>query len=187
MKLELRLLLLSNYLNFFGSGLFIPLYALFVQQMGGNVFHAGASFGTYTLTAGLVTFIFGKLEDKILDKRKMLCLGYFFVAIGAASYLFITELWHIYLVQVLNAVAFGIFNPAWKTLYANDEDIGKQAQEWALVDGGDMILISIAAVLGGFLVNWYGFRMLFLLMTFVQVVAFLFSLQVLRWKKRKKR
>lgn len=43
MKLELRLLLFSNYLNFFGSGLFLPLYALFVQQMGGNVFHAGAS------------------------------------------------------------------------------------------------------------------------------------------------
>src|SRR3989338_364713 len=187
MKLELRLLLLSNYLNFFGSGLFLHLYAVFVQSMGGNIFHAGASFGTYTLTAGLVTFIFGKLEDKILDKRKMLCLGYFFVAIGASSYLFITELWHIYIVQVLNAIAFGIFNPAWKTLYANDEDIGKQAQEWALVDGGDMILISIAAVLGGFLVNWYGFRMLFFLMAFVQLVAFVFSLQVLRKKKGKKR
>ena len=115
----------------------------------------------------------------------MLCLGYFFVAIGASSYLFITELWHIYIVQVLNAIAFGIFNPAWKTLYANDEDIGKQAQEWALVDGGYMILISIAAVLGGFLVNWYGFRMLFFLMAFVQVVAFLFSLKIIGKKRRK--
>ncbi len=187
MKLELRLLLLSNYLNFFGSGLFIPLYALFVQQIGGNVFHAGASFGTYTLTAGVVTFIFGKLEDRILDKRKMFCLGYFLVALGAASYLFITELWHVYVVQFLNAIAYGIFNPAWKTLYATDEDIGREAEEWALVDGGDMILISIAAVLGGFLVNWYGFRSLFFLMTFVQVVAFMCSLQVLGRKKKKRR
>jgi MFS family permease len=186
MKFELRLLLLSNYLNFFGSGLFLPLYAVFVQFIGGNVFHAGASFGTYTLTAGIVTFIFGKLEDKILDKRKMFCLGYFFVVLGASSYLFITELWHLYIVQVLNAVAFGIFNPAWKTLYASDEDLGKEAQEWALVDGGDMILISIAAVLGGFLVNWYGFRMLFFLMTFVQIVAFLFSLKIIGKKKKKK-
>jgi predicted MFS family arabinose efflux permease len=49
-----------------------------------------------------------------------------------------------------------------------------------------MILISIAAVLGGFLVNWYGFRMLFFLMTFVQIVAFLFSLKIIGKKKKKK-
>src|SRR3989338_10611393 len=118
MKLELRLLLLSNYLNFFGSGLFLPLYAVFVQFIGGNIFHAGASFGTYTLTAGIVTFIFGKLEDKMLDKRKMFCLGYFLVVIGASSYLFITELWHLYLVQVLNAIAFFIFYSSFKTFYS---------------------------------------------------------------------
>ncbi|MBI5073451.1 MFS transporter [Candidatus Woesearchaeota archaeon] len=186
MKWELKLLLLSTYLNFFSSGLFLPLYAVFVQSLHGTVFHAGASFGVYTLTAGIIVFIFGKLEDKILDKRKMLCVGYFFLCLGPLSYLFVTSIPLLYLVQVINAIGVGIFTPAWKSLYSKDEDIGKEAQEWSLVDGGDMILISIAAVLGGFLVNWYGFRMLFLLMFFAQVIAFFFCLQIL-WRKEGKR
>jgi MFS family permease len=184
MKLELRLLLLSNYLNFFGYGLFAPLFAVYVTSIGGSVFHAGAAFGVYSLTAGLVTFLFGRLEDHEFDKRKMVCLGYFLLAVGVLGYYFVTEMWHLFVVQVFNATAYGIFNPGFKTLYAEDEDVGKEAEQWALVDGGDMILLSIAAIIGGLYVDRYGFRSLFLIMAAMQFIAFLCCSRILFHKKK---
>jgi hypothetical protein len=87
-------------------------------------------------------------------------------------------------VQAINAVANGILLPAWKSVYSKSQDKGKEAQEWSLFDGGNLILVSFAAFTGGYLVTKVGFTNLFFIIFFVQLLTAFFSMRILS-KKRK--
>lgn len=183
MKKELKLLLLSNYVNIFGYSLFAPLYALFVFEVGGSAFHAGATWGLYMLAAGLIMFLFSFIEDHVHRlRKKMIVGGYFVLSLGALSFILVQNPMHIYWVQLINALGVGMLDPAWKAVYAKDEDIGKESEEWALFDGGDKILIAVAAFLGGVFITSYSFKQLFLVMFAIQFVAAVISIKLLQRK-----
>lgn len=184
MRKQIKILLLCSYLNVFAYALFSPLYAIFVQKLDSNLFVISSSWGVYALFQGVVMIIFGKVEDRLTDKRPMIVAGYFLLAIGAVSFAFITTITQLYLVQAINAVANGILLPAWKSVYSKAQDKGKEAQEWSLFDGGNLILVSIAAFTGGYLVTKVGFTNLFFIIFFVQLLTAFFSMRILR-KKRK--
>lgn len=181
MKNQLKILLYSNYLNIFAYSLFGPLYALFVLQVGGSAFQVGTTWGVYMLVAGILMFYFSKIADHSeSNRRKMITSGYFILAFGALAFIFVQNPIHIYFVQLLNALGVGMLDPAWKAVYAKSEDKGKEVQEWALFDGGDKILIAIAAFLGGIFITFYSFRNLFIIIFLVQIIAAVISMKLLK-------
>jgi len=181
MKYGLKILLYSNYLNIFGYSLFGPLYSIFVLEVGGSAFHAGASWGLYMLIAGLLMFYFSKIADQSKTSRKnMIIAAYFILAFGALAFTLIKNPIHIYLVQIINAIGVGLLDPAWKAMYAGMEDKGEEAQEWAWFDGGDKIIIAIAAFLGGIFVTYFSFKYLFVFVFLIQLIAALISIKILR-------
>lgn len=183
MKRELKLLLLSNYFSFFGFGLFLPVYALFVLKLGGSAFDAGSSWALYALVAGLAVLAFGRWEDRIRDKRNVVVIGYFLTAIGALSLYFVENIVQLYLAQTINAFGVGILFPAWKAVFSSDEDRGFEAGEWALFDGGNYVVTAFAALAGGYLTTLFDFKSLFLAMFGAQLVATLVSVRLLRLRK----
>jgi MFS family permease len=180
MKPELKFLLLSSYLNTFGFALVGPLFSLFVLDVGGNAFHAGASLAVYACTAGSLMFLFGKFEDKNFNMKKMIVIGYFILAFGALAFILVDNLLKLYLVLILNAIGVGITNPAWKSVFAKDEDLGKEAEEWAFFDGGNMILTAVATFIGGWLITVSGFKILFLIIFVIQIIAAFLSMKILK-------
>ena len=79
----------------------------------------------------------------------------------------------------MNALGTGILLPAWKTLYAQAENKGKEAHEWSLLDGGNMLLAGIATLVGGTIAKNFGFDFLIIFMFGLQLVAALISLKLL--------
>ena len=49
MNKNLKLLLLTASLFLFAGGLFGPIYAVFVEDIGGDLLTAGAAFGTFSI------------------------------------------------------------------------------------------------------------------------------------------
>jgi MFS family permease len=179
MRPGLRFLLLSNYLNVFGFALFSPFYALFALRVGAGAFQIGIAWSIYMAVAGSLIIIIGRAEDRLPDKRKMVVSGYFWLSIGALLFLLVKSPTSLFLVLAINAVGPGILMPAWKSTYAHLEDRGKEASEWSFFDGGNMLCIALAALVGGYLVKEHGFRVIFVMMFIIQLIAALVSLKLL--------
>ncbi len=143
------------------------------------MFTIASSWGVYTLTTGIMILILGALENRIRNKKLMVVVGYFVLALGALSFLLVTNVMQLFMVQIFNAIGLGIVTPAWKTVYSKAEDRGKETNEWAFYDGGNMILMAIGAFLGGFLITKYGFSVVFVSMFFIQIIAAIISVRLL--------
>ena len=75
MKKMLKVLLMFDIFFIVSAGLLGPVYAIYVKEIGGNIMDIGWSWAAFSLFAGILTVIMGKIEDK-KDKIKATMLGY---------------------------------------------------------------------------------------------------------------
>lgn len=179
---KIKLLLLANYLNNFGWALYSPLYALFVLNIGGSALDVSLIWSVYALVAGLLIMTFGWLENTVNFKpARMLFVGYFLFVVVAIGYFFVKSVSQFYLMQLVLAIAMGIMTPAAKATFMNAEHAGKEAGEWGLFDGGNYIIGAAAAFIGGLLFQVGGFKLVFVVMTMIQLVASMYA--YIYWRK----
>lgn len=180
MKITLRVLLVSNFLNTLAYSLFFPLYAIYIQKIDSSVLAVSSTMGWYTFITGVTILAAGKLEDVVKKKEQIVALGYFILVAGSLGYLFVNSIWMLYLIQTINAIGIGIVVPAWKAMYSCKEDKGMEAKEWSFFDGGNMLLAGLATVTGGLIVRLSGFEMLIILMAGLQLCSAISSLKLLK-------
>ena len=65
MKKALVLLIAASILGNIAGGLYEPVHAIFVQNIGGNTLNVGWASTIYFVATGFFIFCFGKLSDKI--------------------------------------------------------------------------------------------------------------------------
>ena len=129
--------------------------------------------------AALMIILFGKYEDRIKNKEKLVVIGYFLMAAGAASYLLVSSIGELFAVQLFNAIGVGLLTPAWRTAYAKSEDKGRETEEWAFMEGGNRFFIATGAVIGGFILKYYSFKAIFVVMAVLQLGAALVAMRLL--------
>lgn len=174
MKNVLTVLRVSNYLHLFAFSVLSPLFVLFALQITTEVFLAFSSWGTYLITAGLATFMFKKYEEKIRLKSYPFILtgSYFGLSLGTVLFIFVTNALELYFIQILLGVLSGIVFSIWKELHDFYESKAKKSeQSWLLFDGGERILIGIAALIGGAILTLGNFQLVFILIFGVHFLA----------------
>ena len=189
MKRGLEVLLATSVVFNLGAGLFGPIYAFFVEKIGGDVVAAGSAISLFMLVTGLLILILGRLEDKLKFRNKelMVVIGYFILAFTVLGFVFIENIVHLYIAQAILGFGVAIINPSWNAIYTRMLDRGKEASEWSYWDGGTRIALAISAFLGGIIVKIYGFKVLFIIMFIMNLCAALISTRLLSKGKRYKR
>lgn len=180
MRHEIKILLATSILFTLSAGFLGPIYAIFVQRIGGDILAASGAWAIFTITSGVLTLIFGKLEDHRLNQRKMYVLGYVLATIGTAGYIFVSDPFHLVVVQIILGVAFSIAAPAFDALFTKHTTIGKESLEWGIWEGTWRIATGIAAIIGGVIATFLGFKILFLFMTAFAIVATIVAAQMLK-------
>ena len=71
MKRILKLLLLADGWVSLALGMLGPIYALFVQDIGGDLLDASTAYFIFMITTGLAIFLISKWEDKAKHKEKL--------------------------------------------------------------------------------------------------------------------
>lgn len=178
-KPSLRFLLICNYLNMLGFSMFAPLYALFALGIGAHSLDIGIGWAIYTILSGVLIIVFGRLEDRIPNKVYLIISGYFWLAIVSLLFLVVDSTSSLYLVLALNAVGLGMLMPASRAAFAAMEDKGREASEWSLFDGGNRVVMGLAAIIGGLLVKLEGFDAVFIMMFLIQLLAAFVSLRLM--------
>ena len=113
---------------------------------------------------------FGKIGNN-KSKGKLLVVGYFGCAIGAVLLLLVRDQTSLILALAINAIAGGMSLPAHKALFAKNESLGRESEQWSWLDAGATFSAAAGSALGGIVIGLYGFQGIFVAMASIQFVA----------------
>ncbi len=180
-----RVLMTGSLLWYFGEGMLGPLFAVFTQQIGGDVLDITWAWAIYLLLTGTVMILIGKLSDEKITKEFLMIIGYALNAIFTFGYLFVSSPIHLFLIQAGLGIAWALATPTWDALYAKHQDKKHDGEAWGFADGLPQITTGIAILLGGLIVSYSSFKTLFLVMGIFQVIATLYQIRIFWMKKSK--
>lgn len=183
MQRALKILLFSSAFFMLAGGLFGPIYAIFVEEIGGDILDAGIAYSLFALAAGVLIFIISRWEDHVKHQEKFVVLGYMLSVIGFSGYLLIRNPIDLFAVQIIFGIGEAVGTPAFDGLYSKHLDRGKFASEWGLWESMYRILTAVAAAAGGILASFYGFHALFVIMLLLSMAGLVISFLLLPKKK----
>jgi len=171
MRKWLKILLAADFFLILGFGMITPIYAIFVEQIGGNILDASGAWAIFSFTSGILMYLIGKWEDKDKHYAKMLFIGYILRGVAFLGYFFVQNTYHLFGVQLILGLAGAVAIPSYDALYSKFLEKGKFAEEWSLWEGMNMIVGAVAALIGGAIASFFGFKILFLLMFLSAIIG----------------
>ncbi len=179
----IRTLILSDFFLFFAVGLLAPIFAVFIlENVSDKIEVIGYAVSFYWLARVIMVIPFSMLMDKLkgeFDEYMFMIIGTALMSLIPLFYLFSSEPWHIYLLQVVNGVANSMAVPAWRILFTNHIDRKVTGFEWSIEDVGVGIATASSAAIGALIANRFGFDFLFILIFIFGMISawILFSLR----------
>ncbi|EKE06880.1 MAG: hypothetical protein ACD_18C00249G0015 [uncultured bacterium] len=183
MKQGIKILLISDSWINLSLGMIGPIYAIFVEEIGGDILDASWAYSVYMITAGVVMYLLSKWEDRAKHKEKFVVLGYALTSIACLSYIFVYNQATLLFTQVLLGLSVAILSPAFDAIYSHYVKVKEEASNWGLWEALSFIVTGLAAVIGGYMANMFGFRTLFIVMFVISLFGALNSIRLYNKKK----
>ncbi|MBU4246124.1 MAG: MFS transporter [Nanoarchaeota archaeon] len=160
MKREVQLLILAEVIFLFGSGLYGPIYAIFVQKIGGDILDAGAAYALFLISMATLEYPVGKLMDKY-GKKYFLFSGYLLATVVIFGYMFVENVMQLFILQILMGIAFAIGDPSWDAWFSDIIPKKKSGFDWAVFHMVAGYSAGFSALIGGAVAKYLGFSTLF--------------------------
>jgi len=164
----IKILTFSDVLIVSGWGLINPIFAVFLTQQikGGNLELVGLAASVYWIVRSLLLLPFARLIDSIkgeIDDFLVMAIGSILMSSVPFLFSFARTSIHILLLQGLLGLASAMVSPGWLAIFTRHIDKNIEAEEWGLYSSMIGIGVALTAALGGFLVERFGFRSLYLM------------------------
>lgn len=179
-RLATKLLLAESFWSF-GSGLFLPIFAIFSSQIGGDITDAGIAAAIFILVTSLIEYPVGKLLDKYKEKW-FIVADYFLEAVIFIGYMFITTKYQLFILQIFLGVANAIGDPSWESMYDKCTPAKRSGSSWANSHLFIGIFNAFGIIVGVSLVDIYGFKSVFALGAIFSFIAGLISIKYIKNK-----
>ena len=187
MKREAKILLVADNIWLFGEGMFGPLLAVFAQRIGGDILQIAWAWATYLVVQGILAILIGRYFDRLKresSKELLMLIGFVLNAIFTFGYILVHSTASLLLVEVGLGIAAALATPTWDALYATHTgDSNNKGISWGLEDGLSQISTGLAIVVGGLIVSFYSFNILFGIMGVLQIIATVVQFRILRTSK----
>ena len=157
-----------------------PLFAVFSQRVGGSILDITWAWAAYLAVTGVLTIWVGKIAGKKIAPEKLLIAGYIVNTLFTFAYLLVSAPWHLLLVQIGLGMAAALSVPTWSALYSESGGNHEASYLWSLPSGQYYLVTAAAVILGGLIVTYTSFPMLFLVMGTIQIFATLYQARILR-------
>ncbi len=182
MNVVIKVLIMSDFIIWSVYELLAPIFALFITDhiKGGSIEVVGIAAAIYLIAKSIFEVPVGIYVDKSKSEKDDLysaICGTLLSAIVLVLYVFIDSIWQLYLLQFLFGVGSAIAFPGWYSIFTRHVDKGKEAFEWSMYDVLLGLGMAIAAALGGFIAEAFGFDVVFILVgifTFIGAISLFF-------------
>jgi MFS family permease len=168
----LKTIFIYNGIFVFASGLLGPLYAVFVETIDKNILSISLSWSAFLLSTTLCMLILRRFGDSIKEKEYLLLGGFLIRALVWFLFPFVSTIFILVLLQILLGIGEAVASPAFDAIFAEHLDDGfhiKQYTDWKLISN---IASAIAIILGGIIIQYFGFSILFFIMGCLALVSF---------------
>lgn len=175
MNAIIKLLILADIFLLSGFGLVNPIFAIFVKEglAGGSIAAVGIASTIYLITKAILQLPLARWTDKepaSVREFWTLITGYFLIALIPFLFLLIKSINQLYLIQLLHGVAAALAYPGFMSIFTKFADHQKAGYSWSIYSTSVILGMAVAAGVGGWLGEMFGFRVLFVI---VGVFAFL--------------
>lgn len=161
-----RAFIMSETLLWSGWALVNPVFAIFVvdRVAGGNISTAAAAVTVYMIARIVFELWAGMRLSRSSNHTKFIysIVGIVLVGLVYLGFGFATEIYHVFLLQVLSGLGFGISTPAKMSLFSDHLDKSRESVEWGWYDAAVFGGMALTAFLGGVIAANFGFRALFI-------------------------
>ncbi len=173
MNIKIKYLIFSNSFFIFAGNLLVPLYALFINQLGFGAEVAGILFGTKFISAVLTQCVMLRLKDRVHLDYQLLKYNYLIRGLAWFSLVFFQNIYLLFLVEIFVGFSEAIGTPAYAALVSENLDKKRHISEWASLYFVSNITTAAASILSGFIVTLFGFPYLFFIMSSLAFTSFL--------------
>ena len=166
----------------FATGVLAPIYAFYVEKLGGGLLATSTAVAIFSIISGLATIMISRTHLFRNYSDHCLVFGWFMWLLGIVAYLFISSVGTLFIAQIFNGIGCAFSNTAF------DAELSETAKDnlvvgWGLFEGINSITSGFAALAGCAVVSYYGFAALINCMVVIAVISF--SL-IVRYVLRKK-
>lgn len=182
-KSYLYLITFAYATSTFASGILMPIYAFFVQKIGGGILETSYAIALYSIIMGIATMLLHKTTWSQKHPLTLLCLGWFLWLVSMGMYLIIKSTGTLYVSQLINGIGDAMSGPAFNAEFSK-EAADDLAGGWALYQGVTSIFSGIASIAGGFIATIYGFDILLYYVIAIATLSFFLILYYSYTKKR---
>lgn len=171
-------LLKCSFIGTFAEMMLTPIYALYVEKIGGAILDVGAAFIIFNIIKGIFVLTFGRTDLFKKNLHFWVMFGFFISALCDCAYIFLTNKYQFFAVQVIAGIALGIINPAWEAIYSDTETIEEAGERWSIWNGGADFATGIAALFGAALVKYTSWNCMFIVMMIISLWSTYYSFLV---------
>jgi len=151
-----------------GWGLIQPIFAIFIVDnvAGATLVTVGISAAIYWILKSILQLPIANYLDRTEGEKDdfyTLVAGLLIAAFAAFSLTLVTQIWQLYLVQVIHAIGFALYIPSWSAIFSRHLDKERISYDWSLDSTTIGLAAGFSAFIGGTIANWFGFTILFIL------------------------
>ncbi len=165
MNRTIKLLMLSDIFVLTGFGLIQPILAIFINEdvTGGTILTAGMASTLFLGTKSLVQLPFSRYIDRCEKKTRWLILGTALIASVPVMYIFIDNIYQLYLAEMLYGIGSGLAYPTWVGLWSLNLNPGRESFEWSVYSTSTGLGTAATAAAGAAIASLAGFTTTFIL------------------------
>ena len=171
-----KLLVSSFTISSFAEGIILPIYAIFVQKIGGDILDAGIAMGVFLITEGVFTMLVHRFKWTAKQRMYLMIFGWLIWLGGICTYLLISNIWMLFLSQVLTAIGNAVADPIFDQELATHTDKGMEQFEWGFFEGSKSLIDGAAAIIGAGVAYYFGFTVLIYVMIATATASFILIL-----------
>lgn len=182
-NIVIKSLIASDIFILSGFGLVTPIFGLFIVDniAGASLEVVGMAATIYLFTRSLgqipLSFVIDKIKGE-KDDFMFMFIGSLVTSLVPLFYVFITDIWQLYLIQGFYGISQAATYPSWYALFTRHVDKDKEGREWGtystLVDLGGATVAGI----GGYLSYHFGFVPIFIIVSIMSFIGSLFLLYI---------
>jgi len=164
----IRVLITSDFLLQSGWGLIGPIFAIFIIEKvpGGSLVTVGLIVATYWFVKSIIQPFISHSLDTVKGERddfKFMFRGLVVANLIPLGYLFITQIWQIFLLEAIRGLAMACVVPTWSAIFTRHIDKGWEAFSWSIESTSIGLAAGLSAAFGGIIAAFLGFKAVFVL------------------------
>lgn len=171
-----RLFVLADLALLAGWGLVGPIFSLFIIERieGATIITVGIAAAVYWITKSVIQLPIAQFLDFTPSEKDdfiVLIMGLIIAGFSALGFVYIFEIWHLYVLESIHAFGFALYAPAWAGIFSRHLDKSHEATEWSLDNAALSFSAGVTGLASGVLVSLFGFNSIFILTSFFSFVS----------------